>query len=183
MVPILSENPLLLLFLVAAIGYGIGNIPIRGSKLGVAAVLFIGLAFGALDESLRIPNIIFLLGLSIFVYTIGLSSGSGFFKAFKQEGVQHASFVLTSMLFAALLSVGLHFALGFSSTLTAGIFAGANTNTPALAGLLDTINRTSSFSRNQCPTGRSCGGIFAFLSHGSIWRNVGDTDDAAFFSD
>ena len=59
MVAILSENPLLLLFLVAAIGYGLGNIPIQKSKLGVAAVLFVGLIFGALDESLRIPNIIF----------------------------------------------------------------------------------------------------------------------------
>ncbi|MEM6632643.1 MAG: TrkA C-terminal domain-containing protein [Bacteroidota bacterium] len=142
MVPILSENPLLLLFLVAALGYGVGNIPIRGSKLGVAAVLFIGLAFGALDESLRIPNIIFLLGLSIFVYTIGLSSGSGFFKAFKQEGVKNAGFVLASLLFAALLTVALHLLLKFNPTQSAGIFAGANTNTPALAGLLDTINRT-----------------------------------------
>ena len=82
MIGILAENPLLLLFVVAAIGYGMGSISIRGSKLGVAAVLFVGLFFGALDDKLQIPNIIFLLGLSIFVYSIVLSSGPGFMAAF-----------------------------------------------------------------------------------------------------
>ena len=141
MVAILSENPLLLLFLVAAIGYGLGNIPIQKSKLGVAAVLFVGLIFGALDESLRIPNIIFLMGLSIFVYTIGLSSGPGFFKAFKQEGAKNTGYILAVLGFSALLSVVFHFLFSFSATQSAGIFAGSNTNTPALAGLLDSINR------------------------------------------
>lgn len=143
MVAILSENPLLLLFLVAAIGYGLGNIPIQKSKLGVAAVLFVGLVFGALDESLRIPNIIFLMGLSIFVYTIGLSSGPGFFKAFKQEGAKNTGYILTVLSFSALISVAFHFLFTFTPTQTAGIFAGSNTNTPALAGLLDSINRIS----------------------------------------
>ncbi len=147
MVPILSDNPLLLLFLVAAMGYGLGNIRIQKSKLGVAAVLFVGLAFGALDESLRIPNIIFLMGLSIFVYTIGLSSGPGFFKAFKQEGAKNTGFILATLGFSALLSVLFHFVFNFSSTLTAGIFAGSNTNTPALAGLLDSINRINDPSK------------------------------------
>ena len=46
----LISNPLLLLFLVAAIGYPLGLLRIGGSSLGVAAVLFVGLAFGALDQ-------------------------------------------------------------------------------------------------------------------------------------
>ena len=44
MFKILIDNPLLLLFLVAAIGYPLGRLKICGSSLGVAAVLFVGLA-------------------------------------------------------------------------------------------------------------------------------------------
>lgn len=46
--------------------------------MGVAAVLFVGLAFGALDADLTIPPIILKLGLVLFVYTIGLANGPGF---------------------------------------------------------------------------------------------------------
>lgn len=71
----LSEQPLLLLFVVAAIGYLLGNIKLGGSSLGVAAVLFVGLAFGAIDERLKLPEILYQGGLVIFVYCIGISSG------------------------------------------------------------------------------------------------------------
>ena len=62
MIQILTEYPLLLLFVVASLGYFIGTIKIRGSALGVAAILFTGLVFGAIDPRLQIPEIIFLLG-------------------------------------------------------------------------------------------------------------------------
>jgi len=147
MIAILIENPLLLLFIVAAIGYGVGNIKFGRSKLGVAAVLFVGLLFGSLDKSLEIPNIIFLLGLSIFVYTIGLSSGPGFFAAFERQGIRDVSFTFVLLTFSALLTVGMHFILDFSAITTTGIFAGSNTNTPALAGLLDSISRKGTDSQ------------------------------------
>ena len=70
MIAILEENPLLLLFIVVAIGYWIGRIPIRGSTVGVAAVLFVGLAFGALDPALSIPLIVLELGLVLFVFLV-----------------------------------------------------------------------------------------------------------------
>ncbi len=78
MIELLVRNPLLLLFIVAAVGYLLGRVSLGGVKLGVAAVLFVGLAFGALDERLKLPEIIYLLGLVLFVYTIGLSSGPSF---------------------------------------------------------------------------------------------------------
>ena len=70
-----TEEALLYLFLVAAIGSFLGNFKIRGNGLGVAMVLFVGLAVGAARPDLHIPDVIKLLGLSIFVYSIGLSSG------------------------------------------------------------------------------------------------------------
>ena len=70
MIQILSENPILLLFVVASTGYLLGSIKVKGGSLGVAAVLFTGLAFGAVDPGLQIPEIILLLGLSIYVYSV-----------------------------------------------------------------------------------------------------------------
>ena len=72
MIQLLGENPLILLFVVASLGYLIGTIKIKGGSLGVAAILFTGLVFGAIDPSLKIPEIILLLGLALFVYSIGL---------------------------------------------------------------------------------------------------------------
>lgn len=142
MIELLSENALLLLFVVAAIGYGVGSISVYGSKLGVAAVLFVGLFFGAIDESLQIPNIIFVLGLSIFVYTIGLSSGPGFMAALSGKSKQgEIAFVFIMILLSGGFAAGIHFLFDFSAAETAGIFSGSSTNTAALAGLLDSIQK------------------------------------------
>ena len=75
MVDLLVDSPVLLLVVVAALGYGLGQIKVKGSGLGVAAVLFAGLAVGALDPEIGLPPFAVELGLALFVYTIGLSSG------------------------------------------------------------------------------------------------------------
>ena len=90
MIELFTTNPLLLLFAVMAIGYGVGEVRIRGFKLGVAAVLFVGLAFGALDPRLEVPQFITFMGLAIFVYTIGLSSAPAFFASFRRNGLSCA---------------------------------------------------------------------------------------------
>ncbi|MEW5989548.1 MAG: transporter, partial [Chloroflexota bacterium] len=57
MLQLLLDNPLLLLFVVAAVGYPLGRLKIGGSSLGVAAVLFVGLAIGSLHPDLKLPEI------------------------------------------------------------------------------------------------------------------------------
>ena len=139
MIEAFKENSVLLLFVVAALGYWIGSIRYKGMGLGVAAVLFVGLAVGALDPDLRIPDIIIFLGLTIFVYTIGLQSGPGFFRNVRQNGVRDVSFVILMLTLSAAIIIGLHYAFEFNASTTAGLFAGVTTNTAALAGLLDVI--------------------------------------------
>lgn len=139
MIEALIENPILLLFLVVGIGYGVGSITVRGFKLGVAAILFTGLVIGSLSPDLRLPDIITFLGLTIFVYTVGLSSGPSFFSLFRQRGSRDLIFVFIMLTFSMGITVALHFLLGFEASTTAGLFAGSTTNTPALAGLLDQI--------------------------------------------
>ncbi|NND94305.1 MAG: hypothetical protein HKN45_05525, partial [Flavobacteriales bacterium] len=94
MLTLFRDNPLVLLFAVAAIGYLIGNFKVRGSALGVSAVLFVGLFFGALDDQLRIPDVILQLGLAIFVYSVGLSSGPAFFEMYRKNGIKDFGFII-----------------------------------------------------------------------------------------
>ncbi|MBI4665541.1 MAG: transporter [Nitrospinae bacterium] len=139
MYEVLAHNPLLYLFIVAAVGYPLGRIKIFGCSLGVAAVLFAGLLFGSLHPELKLPEIIYILGLALFVYTIGLSSGPSFASSFRKEGVRNNALALGAIFFATVATVLAAWALNIKSTLASGMFAGSLTNTPALAAMLETL--------------------------------------------
>ncbi|MDO4246899.1 MAG: TrkA C-terminal domain-containing protein [Deinococcus sp.] len=139
MVQLLIDNPLLLLFLIAAIGYPLGRINIRGFSLGIAAVLFTGLAFGALDPNLKTPPLLYEFGLVLFVYTIGIASGPAFFSAMKRGGPRDNAAVLGAILLAAGAVVAAVKLLGLKGTYAAGLLAGSLTNTPALAGAIERL--------------------------------------------
>ncbi len=137
---ILSQYPLLLLFLVASLGYFIGQIKVKGSSLGTAAILFTGLAFGAIDTRFEIPAIIMFLGLSIFVYSIGLSSGPAFFQSYRKNGMRDFAFTFSMLLLSGLLAGLLWMAFDMSAAVITGVYSGSTTNTAALAGVIDMIN-------------------------------------------
>ncbi len=146
MIQAFIDSPVLLLFVVAAIGYWLGTIRIKGFKMGVAAILFVGLAFGGINPAFKIPEIIIILGLTIFVYTIGLKSGPTFFTTFRQRGAKDIYFIIAMLTVSAGITIGIHYLLGFDPASTGGIFAGSSTNTPALAGLLDIIRHKGNSS-------------------------------------
>jgi len=133
MIDFLADTPILLLVLVSALGYLLGQLTIKGSSLGVAAVLFVGLAFGALDPRLKLPEFTTLLGLILFVYAVGLSSGPGFVAALRRKGLRDNTYVVGILAAAALGVAGLATVLGLTRTVASGLFAGSLTNTPALA--------------------------------------------------
>jgi putative transport protein len=139
LVALLAKNPLLLLFLVAAVGYPLGRLRVRGSELGVAAVLFVGLAAGALDPSLALPEIVYMLGLAIFVYTVGLSSGRAFVASLRRDGLRDSALAAGVVALAALGAAGVRALAGLDRGTTAGLFSGALTNTPALAAAVEAL--------------------------------------------
>lgn len=143
MIKLLLDNPLLLLFAVAAIGYPLGRIRVAGSSLGVAAVLFVGLAFGALHPDMKLPEVVYLLGLVLFVYTVGISNGPSFFASFRRKGLRDNTLVLVMIMLAAALTAGAALLLGLRSTLAVGMFTGSLTNTPSLASALEQIKATA----------------------------------------
>jgi putative transport protein len=143
MLQLLSESSLLLLFLVLAVGAPLGKIKIAGVNLGIASILFTGLAFGALAPNIKLPAIVYEIGLVLFIYCIGVSSGEQFFGNLKKKGWKEN--VLT---FGAVISVFLVFVLigtlsSIKSSYLAGLFAGSLTNTPSLAASLEFIKASA----------------------------------------
>jgi len=176
------EQPLLLLFVVAAIGYALGEIRIKGTGLGVAAVLFVGLFFGALDPRLTFPPVVVSLGLVLFVYTVGLASGPGFFASFSRSGLRDNLMVVGVLVISALVVTAEHFIFGFKPAISAGIFTGALTNTPALAQVVSYVAHAApadvaKLAATQPVVGYSVsypmgviGPMMAIVIMGRLWR-------------
>jgi putative transport protein len=104
MIDFLASSPLLLLFTVIGIGWLAGSIRVFGFSLGPAAVLFVGIFLGSLDSRLRIPELLYILGLVLFVYTIGLQSGPSFFSSFGKRALRANVFAFGAILLAAVMA-------------------------------------------------------------------------------
>ena len=127
-------HSVMILSLVIALGLCLGKLRVKGVSLGLAWILFIGLIFGHFSLNLDEHLLHFLkeFGLILFVYSIGLEVGPGFFASFKNGG---KSLNLLSMIVVALsiiTTLVIFLCSGTSITSMAGILSGAVTNTPGL---------------------------------------------------
>ncbi|MFD0520758.1 aspartate-alanine antiporter-like transporter [Paractinoplanes durhamensis] len=136
---LLASNAVLLCALVLGVGHLLGSIRIRGVALGVAAVFFVGLGVGALDERLRLPDFADQFGLALFVYLIGLAAGPTFFVALRRRGLRDNAFVAGVLAVASLTAVGAANAFHLNPATAAGVFAGALVNVPALGGAQEAL--------------------------------------------
>lgn len=137
----LAESPLLLLFAVIGIGSLVGNIRVAGFSLGPAGVLFTGIFLGAMDHRLRIPELVYVLGLVVFVYTIGIQSGPTFFASFGKRAFRANVFSFGAVAFAAVLAAAGQRAFGLDGPTMVGVFCGSLTNTPALAASIEVLRQ------------------------------------------
>lgn len=145
------DSVTLRLFTVIGLGYVVGAIRIRGFSLGVAAVLFVGLGLGAWDPAaFTIPPVVAVIGLALFVYTIGLASGPGVFQALQtSQGIRLSLLTAVAVVAAAGVTFGLSSAFGLPGAQAAGLFCGATTNTPALAAQLEMQQRLAKVSSQE----------------------------------
>ena len=127
-------HSVLILSLVIAFGIILAKIKIAGISLGVTWILFVGIVFGHFNLSLDEHLLHFLkeFGLILFVYSIGLQVGPGFFSAFKKGGFTLNMLAMTTIFLSVVITVILHFATGVPITTMVGILSGAVTNTPGL---------------------------------------------------
>ena len=128
------RHPVLILSLVIAFGIMLGKIKVAGISLGVTWILFVGIVFGHFDLNLDEHLLHFLkeFGLILFVYSIGLQVGPGFFSAFKKGGFTLNVLAVLVVFISVLITVALHFITGIPITTMVGILSGAVTNTPGL---------------------------------------------------
>lgn len=148
LIELLKSSPLLLLVLVVSIGFALGQIRIAGVQLGVAMVLFVGIGIGSLDPNLKLPDLVYFLGLSLFVYTVGLSSAPSFFRALNRQGLRQSGLVIGSLTVSFVLTCFLAKQLGIKGGVASALYSGALTNAPSLASALDSL-RSSGASEAQ----------------------------------
>lgn len=139
-----AARTVVLLSAAGAAGSALGRIRMGGVSLGVAGVLFAGLFLGYLKLTVDAQVLEFVreFGLIIFVYTLGLEIGPGFFGSLRARGLVLNAFAAAIVLLGALVAVA--WILGGHVTLPAGVglLAGATTNTPSLAAAQQALEQT-----------------------------------------
>ncbi len=131
----LLTNNYFALFLIVALGFILGRVKIVGLSLDVSAVIFVALIFG--HFGIIIPIDFQYLGLVLFIFTIGIQAGPGFFESFKKEGRALATFATLLIIVAGLLTIIIVFAFNIDKNIAIGLFTGALTSTPGLAAAID----------------------------------------------
>ncbi|ACQ93764.1 YidE/YbjL duplication [Tolumonas auensis DSM 9187] len=127
-----------ILSLVAIIGLWIGNWRIYGVGLGIGGVLFGGIAIGhfaklyGLEVNLHTLEFIREFGLILFVYTIGIQVGPGFFASLRTSGLKLNLFAALLVVLGCIVAVILHKIWGIPLPVILGTYSGAVTNTPSL---------------------------------------------------
>lgn len=136
-------STLMLYSFVIAVGIYLGKRKLFGISLGVTFVLFIGIVMGSfgycVDEN--ILKFIREFGLILFIFSIGLQVGPGFFSSFKKGGMRLNGLAVLSICISVVIVIGIYF-LGNVNDKAAlvGIMSGAVTNTPGLAAAQQTIS-------------------------------------------
>ena len=124
----------LIISLICATGLALGRIKISGVSLGVTFVFFTGIIAG--HFGLRInPDMLLLaqnFGLIIFIYSLGVQVGPGFFSAFKRGGFKLNILSLILILAGTAMTICLYWISGIPLPEMMGLFSGAVTNTPML---------------------------------------------------
>ena len=127
-----------ILALVAVVGLWIGNVKIRGVGLGIGGVLFGGIIVGHFVEQAGIGLNVHMLHfiqefvLILFVYTIGIQVGPGFFSSLRVSGLRLNLFAILIVALGGVVTAVLHKIFDIPLPVVLGIFSGAVTNTPAL---------------------------------------------------
>lgn len=134
---------IIILSLTTAIGISLGKIRIGGISLGVTFVFFMGIVAGHLGISINpdMLNYAESFGLVLFVYSLGLQVGPGFFSAFRKEGIQLNLLGLIVILLGTAMAIIISYASQIPLKDMIGVLCGATTNTPALGAAQQTLKQ------------------------------------------
>ena len=137
----IAHSVMLLAFVIAA-GIQLGKIKIFGISLGITFVLFVGILLGQIGFKMNHEVLHFLkeFGLILFVYSVGMQVGPGFFSSFKKGGITLNMLACGIVLLGVATTIILHFVTGVPMATMVGILSGAVTNTPGLGAAQQAYN-------------------------------------------
>lgn len=131
----IMTNTVMIVFLIAFIGYLVGSIEIKGLELGTAGILLVALVFG--HFGVEIPSLVRELGLICFVTSVGFIAGPTFFRNFKVNATSYILLGIIVIVSGALTCAAVIKIFGIPTDISAGMMAGALTSTPGLAAALE----------------------------------------------
>jgi len=133
-------TPYVALFLITAIGIVIGKITIKGVSLSVTAILLVALFFG--HYGIVLPVEIKNIGLILFIYSIGIQAGPGFFSSIKRKSLPLFLITFIVVFFTGFVVYIIGYFLHFNNSIIAGVYAGSLSSSAALAAAAAGIQET-----------------------------------------
>ncbi|MBO6068224.1 MAG: putative transporter, partial [Bacteroidales bacterium] len=136
-----TAGAIFILALVIASGLYLGKFKIKGLSIGSVWILFAGLLLGHLGLRVDPVMLSFIkeFGLVLFVFTIGLQVGPGFFRSFRRDGLPMNLLAVGMVLLAVVTTYVIHLISGENIGIMTGIMSGAVTNTPGLGAAQQTL--------------------------------------------
>lgn len=130
---------------VIAVGVALGKIKVFNISLGITFVLFAGIAVGHFGFRIEEGVLDFVreFGLILFVFSIGLQVGPGFFASFKKGGISLNLLAVAVVLLGAGITLLIHFISGIPVSVMAGVMSGAVTNTPGLGAAQQALKQVA----------------------------------------
>lgn len=127
--------PYFSLFLIILIGYFFGKLKIAGISLDIAAVLFIAILAG--HFGFIIPGELKMIGLVMFIFSVGFQAGPSLIESFRKDGLKLIILGVVIVLSGAAITLLLCSLFKINGVVAAGLFSGALTSTPGLAALTE----------------------------------------------
>ena len=137
----------LTLCVIAVLGLLLGQLKVRGVGLGLGGVLFGGIAVGhyaprlQLEPDLHVLQFMQEFGLILFVYTIGIQVGPGFFAAMRTSGLRLNALAASVVFLGVVTAVTVGGIAHLPIPVMLGILSGAVTNTPSLAATQQVLSK------------------------------------------
>lgn len=135
-----TGHSIMLLAFVIAVGLLLGKIRIKGVSLGSTWILFVGILlshFGFRADS-SLLHFLKEFGLILFVFSIGLQVGPGFFHSFKSGGLKLNMLAVALVLIGVITTYVIHLVTKENLVTLTGVMSGAVTNTPGLGAAQQT---------------------------------------------
>jgi len=170
-------HSIMIMSLVITIGILLGKFSIRGISLGSTWILFMGILFSHFGLKMDPGSLHFLkeFGLILFVFSVGLQMGPGFFSSFKKGGMSLNLMALFVVILGILTTWIIQIISGEDMASMVGVMSGAITNTPGLGAAQQAFIENNGINNNSIAMGYAVAyplGVVGIIMSIIIFKNI-----------